>query len=95
MSAWNQVSSGFQKLSEYFNWSQQCCGLDSLDSFSDFQPLKSFLQAFVDRHKSSIYNWYHHQLEIKDKNETIEATILMKSIRIHRRLLETCFDFFA
>ena len=34
--------------SQYATWSQQCCSLDVLDSFSDFQIFPSFFQTFGD-----------------------------------------------
>ena len=36
-SEWQQVTSGLQDSGQYSVRSQQCCGLNSLDSFSDFQ----------------------------------------------------------
>ena len=35
-SEWQQVSSSLQDSSEYSSWSQECCNLDSLCSFSYF-----------------------------------------------------------
>ena len=36
-SKWQQVSSDFHDSSQYYGRSQQCCCLDSLDSYTDFQ----------------------------------------------------------
>ena len=39
---WQQVSFDLKDPSEYSDWSQQCCGLDSLNSFTDFKFLHYF-----------------------------------------------------
>ena len=38
---WQQVSSSLQDSSQYSDRSQQCCSLDGLGSFSDFQLFSS------------------------------------------------------
>ena len=64
MGAWVTASlHGYQDSSEYSSWSYQYCGLDGLDSFSDFWFLQSFFQAFGDCSKCTDCNWYcYHPL---------------------------------
>ena len=54
-----QVSFKLQVSSQYSGLSQQCCCLDCLDSFPDFQVFHPRSQAFGDCSKYDNYSWYH------------------------------------
>ena len=41
---WEQISLSLKGSSQHSEQSQQCCSLDGLDSFSDFQLLQSHFQ---------------------------------------------------
>ena len=58
--SWVQVSSSPQDSSRYSGWPQQYCSLNSLQSSSYFQVLKSLHQSFGDCTKSSNYTRHLH-----------------------------------
>ena len=61
---WQQVSSSLHKSFLYFSQPQQCCSLDGLSLFSDFQLSQLPYHDFGDCSKCTNYNWYHHHLHV-------------------------------
>ena len=57
----NKVSSGLQDSSQYSGRSQQCCSMNGLDSFSDFQL---FQPSFSSLFKWASDNWYYRNLQV-------------------------------
>ena len=55
---WERVSLNLLDTSQYSGRSY-CCSLDGLDSFTDFEFLPSFFQAFGNHSKCTNYGWYH------------------------------------
>ena len=53
-----------QEPCEYSDRSQQCCSLDSLDSWTDNRFFQSFFQYFWNCYKCTNDNWYHHHTSL-------------------------------
>ena len=79
-SGWEQISSGLQDSPEYSSRTLQCCGLDDLDSSSDFQFLQSPFLTVKNRYKHTVTAhtlpmsecWPRMSIELKKDREVIQ-----------------------
>ena len=58
---WQQIFPDLQDTSQYSDWSPQCCNLDGIDSFSDFQVFQTPFQDIWNHFKGTTNNWHFHQ----------------------------------
>ena len=62
-SEWQQISSGLQDSSQYYDRPQQCCSLNDIRSFLDFQILEPSYQA-------KCINYYYYCCDDDDDDDS-------------------------